>query len=347
MSDDRDTIQNRMLQKIDASYDKSEGSFFYDATKPVSIELEDAYKEQESILNKGFVETATDEYLDLKVAEQGLNRKSATKATTTVTITGSEGAIITEGNLVASDTVNFTVKETKTIDVSGILDVLVECEQSGTIGNVPANTIIYFPVTIAGLTSVTNANTVTNGYAGETDEELKQRYFDKIRTPATSGNKYHYRNWAKEVTGVGDAKIFSLASGPGTVKAVIIDSNKTGVDSQLVTDVFDYIEEVRPIGATVTVESATELPINISVTLTIDTNNYTESDVIINIENNVTAYLKEIAFVETYVSYAKVGSIILDSQGVLDYSNMTLNGGNSNITIADTEVAILGGVSNV
>lgn len=347
MADDRDTIQNRMLQNISDEYDKTEGSFFYDVLKPVAIELENAYKEQESILDKGFVETATGEWLDKKVAEQGLTRKPATKSTTTVTITGSEGTIVNEGILVASDTVNFVVKETKTIDATGQVDVLVECEEAGSIGNVPAGSIKYFPVTIAGLTSVTNSQAVTNGYDGETDEELRQRYYDKVRTPATSGNKYHYRNWAKEVLGVGDAKVFPIWNGPGTVKVVIIDSNKTGADSQLVTDVYNYIEDVRPIGATVTVESAIELPININVTLTIDTDNYTESEVINNIENNITEYLKEIAFVEDYVSYAKIGSLILSSEGVLDYSNLTVNGGTSNITIADNEVAVLGGVTNV
>ncbi|WIF95114.1 baseplate J/gp47 family protein [Caminicella sporogenes] len=347
MADDRDTIQNRMLQNISNEYDKTEGSFFYDVLKSVAIELENAYKKQESILDKGFVETATGKWLDKKVAEQGLTRKSATKATTTVTITGSEGATITEGDLVASDTVNFVVKETKTIDSSGTVNVLVECEQAGSIGNVPAGAIKYFPVTIAGLTGVTNLNAVTNGYDGETDEELRQRYYDKVRTPATSGNKYHYRNWAKEVPGVGEAKVFPLWNGPGTVKVVIIDSNKTGADSQLVTDVYNHIEENRPIGATVTVESATELQINIDVTLTIDSNNYTIEQVKRNIENAITEHLKEIAFKENYVSYAKIGSLILNSNGVLDYSNLLINNNNSNVSIKETEVAVLGVVTVV
>ncbi len=347
MADDRNTIQDRMLQNISDEYDKTEGSFFYDAIKPVAIELENAYLEQEDIRNKGFVDTSTGTYLDLKVAEQGITRKSATKATATVTITGAEGSTITAGDLVASDTVNFIVQETKTIDATGTIDVLVECENEGIIGNVPIGSIKYFPVTINGLSSVTNSNAVTNGYDGETDEELRQRYYDKVQTPATSGNKYHYKNWAKEVTGVGEAKVFPIWNGPGTVKVVIIDSNKTGADAQLISDTASYIEDVRPIGATVTVESATEISIDISVTLNIDTSNYAEADVITDIENNVTEHLKEIAFIDTYVSYAKIGSLILDSPGVLDYSNMTLNGGTSNISIADSEVAILGGVTNV
>jgi uncharacterized phage protein gp47/JayE len=336
-----------MLQNISDEYDKSEGSFFYDVIKPVAIELETAYLEQENILNKGFAETAEGEYLDKIVVEQGVYRKPPTKATTTVVVGGTENAVVNIGDKVASDIVEYSFLENKIIDSSGTVNVLVECDEYGSIGNVPAGAIRYFPVTLPGLTSVTNPEPVTNGYDGETDEELRQRYFEKVRTPATSGNKYHYRNWAKEVVGVGDAKVFPLWNGNGTVKVIIIDSNKTGADQTLVDEVFNHIEELRPIGATVTVESAVELIINISVSLTIDTNNYTITDVINNIKTKITEYLKEIAFVETYISYAKIGSLILSSAGVLDYTNLTINNGTSNVLIADNEVAVLGDVVNV
>ena len=147
--------------------------------------------------------------------------------TTIVNIEGFEGAIIEEGILVASDVVNFVVKESTIIDSTGTASVLVECEREGAIGNVPLGAIKYFPITISGLTKVSNPQTVTNGYMGENDEELRKRYYDKVRAPATSGNKYHYRNWALEIPGVGDVKVFPLWNGPGTVKIVVISSQKT------------------------------------------------------------------------------------------------------------------------
>lgn len=346
MADDRETIHTRMLVNISDTYDKSEGSFFYDATKPVAIELETAYQEQEEILDKGFAETGSGIYLDRKVSEQGLLRKPATKATTNVTVTGTVGASITAGDKVASDTTTYIFKETKTIDSTGQASVLVECEESGTIGNVPVGAIQYFPITLPGLTSVTNQAAVTNGYDGESDDELRQRYFDKVRTPATSGNKYHYKNWAKEVIGVGDARVFPLWNGNGTVKVIIIDSNKVGATQTLVDSVTTHIEEERPIGATVTVLSASELAINVNVTLAIDSNNYTLAQVQTSIEANIQSYLKEIAFVDNQVSYAKVGSIILSTDGVLDYSNLTVNNG-TNVTILDDQVAVLGVVTVV
>lgn len=341
----REKIQDRMLNNISDTFDKSRGSFFYDALMPVSIELEDAYKKQEEILNKGFAATAVGSDLDKKVLEQGLTRKQSTKATTTVTITGTKGAAINKGDKVASDTVNFIIFDSLVIDETGKAQVSVECEESGSIGNVPREAIKYFPVTISGLSSVINENEVTNGYDGETDEELRQRYFDKVQTPATSGNKRHYRNWAKEVIGVGDAKVFPLWNGNGTVKLVIIDSNKTGAEQELIDEVVKYIEDNRPIGASVTVESAKEILININVKLSIDTNNYTQEEVIKNIESSITEYLKGLAFTENQVSYAKIGSLILSSIGVLDYSNLTVNNNTSNIITAEQEVAVLGAVT--
>jgi uncharacterized phage protein gp47/JayE len=343
----REEIKNRMLSHISDEYDKSDGSFFHDVINALAIELEAAYTDQNHILDQGFVETAKGQYLDKKASEQGLYRKPPIKANTTVTIKGSEGVSIKKGMEVASDSASYIIKENKTIDSTGQVNVLVECEKAGTIGNVPLGAIKSFPRTIAGLESVTNPSKVTNGYNGESDEELRNRYYSKVKTPATSGNKNHYRNWALEVPGVGDARIIPLWNGNGTVRVVIIDSEKTGADQELVDKVKEYIEKNRPIGADVTVESAIELSINIAVALTIDTNNYTMEQVLKNVENNIKKYLKEIAFVEDYVSYAQIGSLIFQTKGVVDYSNLTVNNGNKNIPLTNTSIAVLGVITNV
>lgn len=353
MSDSKETIQARLLSNISDEYDKSEGSFFYDAEMPVAIELETAYKTMNGILDKGFADTATAEYLEKICSEFGLTtsegavRKQAKKATTTVLVVGTVGTVINIGGLVASDSLNYAFTENKTIDSTGKTNINVECTTAGAIGNVPVGVIKYFPITIPGLTAVTNLTAVANGYDAETDSELRIRFYEKVRTPATSGNKYHYRNWAKEVAGVGDARVFPLWNGNGTVKVTIINSNRRAADNTLVTSVASYIEDNRPIGATVTVTSATEKTINIIVSLTIDTKNYTTDAVKTTIISNLTEYFKNIAFSETvkYISYANIGAIIFNTKGVLDYSNLTINNGTANIALADEEIPVLGGVT--
>ncbi len=347
MSDTKDTIRERMLSDIDSTYDKSEGSFFYDVIASIAIELEKSYKNTDSILDKGFADTANDKNLEKIVGEVGLTRKNATKATGTVTITGTNGSKIVKGEMVASDNVNFLFLQDLKIENNSI-DVLVECEKVGSVGNVPAGAIKYFPKTLSGLQSVINKSAFTNGYDEETNDSLRERYYTKVRTPATSGNKNEYLNWAKSVVGVGDAKVFpeTNLSGEhqnGCVKVVIINSNKVGASADLINQVSTYIEENRPIGCTLYVASAAEKSINVSFILNLESG-YTLENVKTTIENTLKNYLKEIAFVKDYVSYAKIGAFILDTDGVIDYSNLLVNNSTDNVSLGSEEVAILGGV---
>ena len=204
-----------------------------------------------------------------------------------------------------------------------------------------AGTINSFPVSIPGLVDVYNPEPFTNGYNAESDDELRERYYEKLQRPAKAGNKYHYEQWAKEVVGVGGVRVVPRWNGPLTVKVVIIDSNGQPASQDLIDDVFNHIEEERPFGADVTVVSAEPVEINLSVNLAL-ADGYIEQQVKDYISENITEYLKFIAFKTNYISYAQIGSIILDTEGVLDYSNLQINGGISNIPIGNEEVAIMG-----
>lgn len=347
--EDREQILNRILSNIPDRYNKSKGLFPYDFSKATAIEFERKNEEIQEVVSKLDVENLEGEELERFVYQRtGITRKKATKATTTVTIAGQEGASISKGELVGADTVNFISLDNKTIDNTGRMIVNVQCEEFGSIGNVPAGAIKYFPMSIAGLTSVTNQKAIKNGYDAESDASLLERYYERIRTPATSGNKYHYLNWAKEVVGVGDARVIPLWAGDNTVKVIIIDSNKQPASEDLISRVQEYIdpgskglgEGQAPIGAFCTVVSAINKDINISVKVTKD-ENYTVEQIKINIENNIKEYLKSIAFKDDIVSYAKIGALILESVGVLDYTDLKLNGAMKNVALSDGEVAVL------
>ncbi len=76
---------------------------------------------------------------------------------------------------------------------------------------------------------------------------------------------------------------------------------------------------------------------------------YTLGQVVASFEQLLSAHLKEIAFKQGYVSYAKIGSILLETPGILDHSDLTINGETSNIDIGATaencEVAVAGAVT--
>jgi len=345
MAETKEEILQRMLSQIPDEYDKSEGSFFYDALAPAALELAQAYIQMDLVLQYGFAQTTYGQYLDYRAGEHGLTRKVATKATGQVTITGSEGAVIADGSLFSTGAgVQFETTVEISIDETGQVDAIVEAVSTGSSGNVPTAAITHIPVSIAGVTAVTNAAPTTGGTDQETDAALLERLLEAVREPATSGNSAHYKQWAKEVSGIGDAKVFPIWNGAGTVKVVIIDTDKQPASSEVVTDVSGYIDDVRPIGATVTVASASGLDIDVSATVTLATEAIL-ADVQTAFEVSLESYLQGIAFEQDYVSYAQVGSLLLDTSGVLDYTGLTLNLGTANVTIDDTEVAIVGTVS--
>lgn len=342
----QEQILSRLLSKISDEFDKAVGSFFYDVNKPVSDEIADIRVRVEEILKNGFALTATGTYLDSKVAEQGIARKPATYSSVSVTVTGTPGAYISNGDKVASDTITFTVTETKSLDETGTATAPAVCDVSGKIGNVPVGAINRFPVTLSGLVSVTNTEPATDGFDAETDDELRERYFEKVSLPATSGSKYHYVMWAKEVSGVGDAKCLPLWNGNGTVKVIIINSEKGVASEELITEVAQHIEESRPIGAEVTVESAAPLIIDISVSLVL-ANGVDEETAKKNISESITKYFQKNAFSSTYISYAQIGGCILSCDEVNDYGSLTMNGGIENISVSDIQVPVLGVISVV
>lgn len=345
-------IHEEMLSDISNDYDKRVGEFIFDATKPAANQFEKAYENSERIEAKLDIGNLSGEELSRRVRERtGITRRQATRAIGTLIAVGN--GTINEGDLFETESgIQFEASETTAIVESGT--VLIRAVNPGTAGVVPAHQITLMPVTLDNIDSVTNPQPTYDGFPAESDSELLQRYYDRIRTPATSGNKYHYLNWAKEIAGVGDARVFPLWNGDNTVKVAIIDSDKLPSSNELVEQVQEYIdpnsnglgEGQAPIGAFTTVVSATGVDINVTFNLVL-TERYTEQNVIDAVSNNITEYLKEIAFVQDFVSYAQIGSIIINTDGVADYTDLTINNGTDNIMINDDEVAVLGGVSIV
>ncbi|WP_342557579.1 baseplate J/gp47 family protein [Lysinibacillus sp. FSL P4-0201] len=344
--EDEKIIHDRMMVNISDEYDKSKGNFVYDITKPVAVEFAKQQEKIATVQEKLDVEKLTGDELTRTVYQRtGIIRKPATQATTTVIVSGTAGTLVKVGELVGSETILYTVIEEAILNESGFAHVRVQCTEFGQIGNVPANTIVNFPASINGLVNVYNPDPVVDGYDEETDNDLRQRYYDKLQRPGKAGNKYHYREWALEVTGVGDAKVFPRYNGPLSMKVVVIDANKLPANAELIEAVREHIEVEMPFGVDdLLVIPAEALLINLSVALTIMPG-YTEEVVKANIKKNITQHLKEIAFRTSFVSYAKIGALIIDSDGVLDYQDLLINGSTANVVIPDDGVPVMGGVN--
>lgn len=189
------------------------------------------------------------------------------------------------------------------------------------------------------------------GTDAETDASLVARYYDFLRNPGTSGNAAHYRQWAREVDGVGDVQVMPLWGGPGTVKVLLVSPNNQPVDNTVVSNCAAHIEKNRPVGPTVTVMSAAGLSIDVSASVVIKSST-TAKAVQSAFETALSAYLQKLtaeayaqAAVGDYeVTYNRVGYILLDIDGVVDFTELTVNGGESDIVIAADEVPVPGNV---
>lgn len=331
-----EAIMQRMLDRVPNNIDKREGSIIWNALAPAAAELAQMYIELDIIIRLAFANTATGEYLDRRAEEIGIYRKKAIPAKRRGLFYDSNNALmdVPIGSRFRIDDLIFVVTEQISTG-----EFVLGCETPGTVGNIPTGTMLPIEY-IYGLARAELTDIIEYGTEEEDDESLRRRILAKAQLPATSGNANHYKLWALEIAGVGDVKVFPLWNGPGTVKVVIIGSNKQPVSSDIVNAVMEHIEENRPIGAQVTVQSAQPLAINVSATIVRDTN-YTLEQVTTNVRNKITEYLKGIAFKQNFVSYAAIGSLMLDNTGVLDYSNLTVNGGTTNIVIGDEQVAVL------
>lgn len=348
----KEDILSRMKNNIGNDIDKNEGSFIYDSLNPNAVELEKIYENLDDISGKFDIYNLSTSELETRVYQRtGINKKAATYATGTLTATGN-GTINAGALFQTSAGVQFEATETVVIQASGRVNV--KAVLSGSFGNIPTGQITIMPVTITGITSVTNNDITSGGYDQESDSALIQRYLDKVQAPSTSGNKAQFKSWAESVTGVGMAKVFPLWNGNNTVGIVIVDSNKQPASDDLVAKVQNYIDPgvtglgngAAPIGAFCTIQSAAGKIIDISFTAVKDPN-FNDVQRQTSVEANLINYLKSIAFTNAAVSYAQIGAIILDSDGILDYSNLTVNLGTSNISLAVSEVPVKGVVTIV
>ena len=274
----------------------------------------------------------------------GVIRRAATYAIGTVKVSGN-GTVLAGAIFSTAAGVRFQALEETFVEQEA--EISVQCLTAGDVGNVTAGAISNIPMSIPGISSVTNEEATYDGYDEETDDELKERYFFKVRRPATSGNPYHYIEWAMEVSGVGTAKCQRTWAGPNTVRVIIVDRNMQPASDELVQAVFEHIEEERPIGVKLTVVSATPITVDIEAKIkgTVDLDAF---------ETSVLAYFKELDHLvmstelsEYYVSVAQICKRLVADGGVDDYdtNSLFLNGVEANVPLGIDEIPIIGEVN--
>ncbi|MFB9328611.1 baseplate J/gp47 family protein [Paenibacillus aurantiacus] len=345
----KQAILQRMLDASPADLDKRQGSVTFDLLSPAAIELAQAYIELDNVLKFGFASPdQPSRYLDLRAGEFGLTRRPSVKAEGEVTFKGADGTVIPTGTIVATDEespILFATTQDGTIK-GGSATIRAAAQAGGRRGNVAQSRIKLVTGDLTGVVTVSNEKAFLNGADIESDESLLQRYFDRVRRPATSGNIWHYRQWALEVPGVGDVRVFPTWNGNGTVRLVLLSDDKRAPSDTIVLQVREAVEEKRPVGAQVTVDKAVETPLNVTAKLTLAKGTSIDT-VTADFTQKLTDYLENLAFTESVVRYNRILGLLLGIEAVIDFDDLTINNVADNIQIPDDHVAVCGKVSFV
>lgn len=351
-----DVIMERCLSRVSASMDKREGSVIYDALAPACAELAVLYTELSNILDRAFPNTATGEDLDRKCAERGITRFQASAAVRKGTFTDSDGAAfeVPIGTRFSGGDVNYIV--TAALQTAGAFSLAAETP--GEDGNVFYGTLLPIDF-VEGLAGAELEDIIIPGRNAESDDSLRERYFNSYDNQAFGGNQSDYKERVGALAGVGGVKVFRTPSGGGTVGLTIVDSEWAVPSSSLIASVQNAVDPLgdqgsgigfAPIGHTVTVSGVTGRTINVKFKLTLE-NNVSWSDVQTAVAAAINGYFQSLSrsWADSDAVTVRISQIetrVLAVPGVLDVENTTLNADSANIQLTGTEIPVLGEVSN-
>jgi len=223
-----------------------------------------------------FVDKAEAEYLERHSRIWGVLRKAAVKAAGSVSLPGTDGAILPAGTeLQRVDGALYTTDAEATV-AAGVAIVAVTAAETGTAGNTPAGVTLSLtsPVTAMESTATIGAAGLAGGLDEETDTALRARVLTRIQKSPQGGCLSDYRVWALEVPGVTRAWTYSSHMGVGTVGvAIVADDAAAGPipTAELVASAQAHIDGKRPATAEVFVFAPAAMVVNVTLSVAPDT----------------------------------------------------------------------------
>lgn len=351
MALDLQQVHQEMLDRIDNRYQKTVGFPAYDFTRAFALavlSLDGDIAIAEANLR---IENMTGQWLDDYILQHsGLVRKYGTYATTNLRVVTGAGEI-QAGDLFSTlsgvefyATTDGYYEEGDTFPVRAYV--------AGESGNVDAGTITFFPVTIAGIAAVTNDAPAAGGYDAESDDDFPGTdFWTTCKTQTTAATRTPIFNGPCRWLGWAVCGFSPQALGKNTVEVCIVDTAMGPATEDLIGTVQNLIDPNKngdgagkaPIGAMCTVTTATSFPIAVAAKLRI-ADDYDFEAVSGDVTQALAEYILDVAFRKetTYLSYSQMATKINSVQGVLDHSNLLLNGAPENVVLADRQTPILG-----
>lgn len=340
-----EAIYQRMMDRVIEKYpnlDRREGSIISNALMPAALELAIAYVELENARNESFVPTASREYILKGCQDIGMDI-SVFEASAGV----HKGAFNVEVPIDSQwncELYNYTV--TEYLGKEDIYFVYrMECDTVGTAPNNQIGTLTPITDVPSELSYAQLVGCLIEGENETSDEDIRTAYKNFVNSTDRDGNIDQYKKWCSEYQGIGNSKVFPLWDGDNTVKVSILSVSNGVASSELINEFQEYLDPgikgmgdgVAPIGAFVTVTTATEKTFTVTADVTLRSG-YTDTT---TITQALKKYFADLSYIKTVVPYMTVGATILAVECVESIANLKVNGGTADITLGDEEIPVL------
>lgn len=347
-------VLDRMLSRVSDDYDKREGAIIYDSLAPASLEAAIIYSDLDDANDENDIDTASREAVIDKCTQRAILMKEASPAILKVQFEP-EGVEVPLGTRFNSDLTTYVV--------TGPTEVT--CEEAGVIGNEYIGEILPID-NVVGLESATIVSVEIYGEDDEETDSLRQKYKDSFDAKAFAGNKQQYREFTLALGGVGGVKVIAAAERDpdgniihrGHCMLVIISSAYTPATPELIKKVQDYFDPnqdgygngMSPVGDACAVRSAEGVPINVSGTFTFEPGKSYDT-MAPQIEKAISDYILSVAkkwqkATAHVVRIAQIEAAILNIDGIIDVTGMTINGQKENIVLTEYKIPEMGEVTN-
>lgn len=362
-------ILQQLLDRVPDTYDKRDTSPIQTAAGMAAYGFEQYYINLAEAQRQGLIQTATGEQLDMLSIIAGTTRYQASPAVRLgiFNIAVPIGSRFSTIN--GEDSIDFQVTAVTSGPDEDSYYYQLTAETAGTIGNEYTGPIL--PITaIPGLTSAQITDILVPGDDTETDEAYRERVYEALNDRPFGGNIAAYRQEILAIDGVGAVQVYPTWNGGGTVKCVILGADDfLPASPTLIENVQNAIDPppnqglglgMAPIGAQVTIATATEVQIDITATLLL-ASGYDIEQVRQAVQQQLENYLLSVRqewdtnVSATGVQYAanvyvaRITAAIVGATGVVNVNALTVNGENEDIELTETgtvqQIPVLGTVT--
>lgn len=371
-----DYILTEALSKVPDNVDKREGSIIRDALSPCCYEAAKHILYLADIIEQTYIETANGLWLDGRVIEGGVTRDPATYAKKLGVFKTQldEPCQISIGqsfSTVGDTILNYTAVQVYVNKDGDVVpgSYIMQCNTVGSVGNSYIGRIVPNDY-IEKLASAEITTLLYPGEEEESDDSLRERFLANLMKTAFGGNIAQYRQWAKEIPGIGGVQVYPVWAGGGTVKLSIIDTDYNSCSSEFCQTILEKFDPensggetglglgIAPIGHKVTVSTPLPRTINVSGKITL-LPGYKLETLLPQIKLALEEYLLSLRQAwensddennySVIVYLGRINFAILNVKGVSSAYELQLNGTDTDIRLTETsslqEIPVLGTVS--